>query len=124
MKYIDWSNKTFLIAEDEEINYLFLEEALKHTSVKILRACNGEEAVLFFKSNAIDLVLMDIKMPKKNGYDAKTAIKEINSTVPIIAQTAYALSGEKEKILSSGFDDYIAKPIKQANLLEVIMRNI
>jgi CheY-like chemotaxis protein len=124
MKYIDWSNKTFLIAEDEEINYLFLEEALKHTSVKILRACNGEEAVLLFKSNAIDLVLMDIKMPKKNGYDAKTAIKEINSTVPIIAQTAYALSGEKEKILSSGFDDYIAKPIKQANLLEVIMRNI
>ncbi len=124
MKYIDWSNKTFLIAEDEDINYLFLEEALKHTCVKILRATNGEEAVQLFQSNAIDLILMDIKMPKKNGYDAKTAIKEINSLVPIIAQTAYALSGEKEKILGSGFDDYIAKPIKQANLLEVILRNI
>ncbi len=121
---MNWSNKTFLIAEDEEINYIFLEEALKHTSVKILRASNGDEAVEIFKANKIDLVLMDIKMPKKNGYDAKDLIKKINPNVPIIAQTAYALSGEREKILDAGFDDYIAKPIKQANLLEVILRNI
>lgn len=121
---INWSTKTFLIAEDEEINYIFLVEALKHTQVNILRATNGDEAIELFKKNTIDLVLMDIKMPRKNGYDAKTVIKEMDKNIPIIAQTAYALAGEKEKILSSGFDDYIAKPIKQATLLEVIQRNI
>ena len=120
----DWSNMTFLIAEDEDINYIFLEEALKHTHVKILRAINGDEAIDIFKANNIDLILMDIKMPKKNGYDAKEAITEMNSTIPIIAQTAYALAGEKEKILKFGFDDYIAKPIKQAILMEVIKRNL
>lgn len=120
----DWSSMTFLIAEDEDINYIFLEEALKHTQVKILRAINGEEAIDIFKANNIDLILMDIKMPKKNGYDAKIAITEMNSAIPIIAQTAYALAGEKEKILKFGFDDYIAKPIKQGLLMEVIKRNL
>lgn len=123
MNNIDWSTKTFLIAEDEEINFIFLEEALKHTQVKILRAVNGEEAIEIFKSKQIDFVLMDIKMPKKNGYDAREAIHEINPRIPIVAQTAYALSGEREKILQAGFNDYIAKPIKQATLLEVIIKN-
>lgn len=121
----NWQDKVILIAEDEEINYIFLAEALRETNAEILHARDGQEAInLFNQSKQIDLILMDIKMPGVNGYDATCHIKEQKPDLPIIAQTAYALSGEKEQILNSGFDDYIAKPIKQEKLLEIIARHL
>jgi len=119
----NWSDKTILIAEDEEINYIFLEEALLDTGVKVLLARNGVEAVdIFLANQKIDLVLLDIKMPELNGYEVNMIMKKNRPHIPVIAQTAYALSGEKEKIIESGFDDYIAKPIRQAKLLAIISK--
>lgn len=116
----DWKEKVILVAEDEEINYLFLEEVLNRTGASVVWAKNGQEAVDLFKSNTIDLVLMDLKMPEMNGYEAMKFIKETKTGVAIIAQTAFAMSGEREEILEAGFDGYISKPIKIPQLLSII----
>ncbi len=117
----DFSGKKILIAEDERTNYLFLEALLKRTNAILIWAETGKTALeAVQKDNNIDIILMDIKMPEMNGYKATSAIKEINPNIPIIAQTAYALAGEKEKILSAGCDDYLSKPIMGKILLEKI----
>lgn len=117
----DFSGKKILIAEDERTNYLFLEALLKRTKVDLVWAETGKSALEFIQNdNSIDLVLMDIKMPEMNGYEATHEIKKIRPNLPIIAQTAYALAGEKEKILSAGCDDYLSKPIMGKILLEKI----
>jgi len=117
----DFSGKKILIAEDERTNYLFLEALLKRTNATLIWAETGKTALeAVQKDNNIDIILMDIKMPEMNGYKATSAIKEINPNIPIIAQTAYALAGEKEKILSAGCDDYLSKPIMGKILLEKI----
>lgn len=103
---------TILVAEDEEINFLYMEAVLAEDNVRILHAMNGEKAVELFESNQVDLVLMDIKMPVMDGYEALAKIKELNASVPVIAVTAYALAEEREKGLKMGFDDYLAKPLK------------
>jgi CheY-like chemotaxis protein len=109
----DWSTKTVLIAEDTEMNYIFLVEALKPTHVKLLRAKDGEEAIEVFKANPqIDLILMDINMPKLDGFETTRQIKEINKTIPIVAQTALNIEDAREKSNEVGCDDFILKPIK------------
>ena len=115
------ANKTVLIAEDDETSYLFLETILTREGISCIWVKDGLEAVEYCqKSNRIDLILMDINMPKMNGYEATKQIKEIQPELPIIAQTAFAIEGDKEKILASGCDDYISKPINKANLFEKI----
>ena len=116
----NWKNKKVLIAEDEEVNYMFLAEVINRTGATVFWAKNGKEAVDLFMSDNIDLVLMDLKMPEMNGYDAMREIKKINENMVVIAQTAYAMSGEKEEILKSGFDEYIPKPIKIPVLLSLM----
>ena len=109
----DWSGKTILIAEDTEMNYLFLVEALKQTQVNLIRAKDGEEAIdLFNKNQQIDLILMDINMPKLDGFETTKRIKEIKKEIPIIAQTALSLQDAKERSVEVGCDDFILKPIK------------
>ncbi|MBN1949897.1 MAG: response regulator [Bacteroidales bacterium] len=118
-----WDNKTILIAEDEEANYLFLEKILNKTNTRILWAKNGLEAVKIVKEHRkINLVLMDIKMPEMNGYEAATQIKKHHPELPIIAQTAYARPEERLKYADANFDDYIPKPINAYNLLLVLER--
>jgi len=119
MKY-DWKDKIILVAEDEYTNYLLLAEILSETNANLIWAKNGLQAVEYFVSNAIDVVLMDIKMPGMNGYEATKKIRELNKNVPVIAQTAFAMAGEREKIMESGCDDYIAKPIKYDQILSLI----
>ena len=114
---------TMLVAEDEEINFLYLEAILCKEGVHIIRATNGAEAVEEFKTNEeIDLVLMDIKMPVMDGYEALDLIKGINPDVPVVALTAYALAEEKEKGLERGFDDYLSKPLKMEVLNRVLRK--
>lgn len=108
----DFKNASVLIAEDEDMNYFFFKESLEEFNVEIIRAKDGNEAVQIAKSNPdLRLILMDIKMPNMNGYEATKLIKQIRPELPIIAQTAYAQIGDKEKALESGCDDYIAKPV-------------
>lgn len=121
MKY-DWKDKIILVAEDEYTNYLLLAEILSETNASLIWAKNGLQAVEFFLNNSIDVVLMDIKMPGMNGYEATKKIRELNKKVPVIAQTAFAMAGEKEKIMESGCDDYIAKPIKYDQILSLISK--
>ncbi len=119
----NWSGKTILVAEDEEDNFRYLEVALSISNASLIWARNGQEAVDIIKSSQlVDLVLMDIKMPMMDGYEATRRIKRINPNIPIIAQTAYAMSEEREKSIIIGCDDYIAKPINYEDLLSTVNR--
>ena len=119
--FFDWSDKTILLAEDEESNYLFIREVLRRTKANLIWVKNGQDAVSALENDKkIDLVLMDIQMPVMDGYDAFSLIREKSYAVPIIAQTAYAMVDEKEKILDMGFDSYISKPIQIRSLLQII----
>ena len=110
-----------LLAEDEESNYLYLEVILKKAGYEYLLAKNGEEAVAYCKQHPeITLVLMDIKMPVMNGEEATRHIREFRPDLPIIATTAYAQTGDKQRFLAAGFDEYLPKPIKSASLLSTI----
>lgn len=115
---INWADKTVLIAEDDDSNYVFLKSVLKETKIKISRVKNGKEAVeIIEKMPDIDLILMDVQMPVMNGYEATSLIRKKNIHIPVIAQTAYAMSGEKEKSKLAGCDDYISKPIDINNII-------
>jgi signal transduction histidine kinase/CheY-like chemotaxis protein len=119
-----WKDKVILIVEDEELNFKVLESALARTNAKIIRANDGIEAVRFAKNQVLNLVLMDIQMPKMDGYVATKEIKKINSKLPVIAQTSYAMSGEREKCIEAGCDEYLPKPLNLAELLSVIDKYI
>lgn len=119
-----WQGKTILVAEDEDLNYKVLESALSRTNAKVLRANNGVEAIENIRNNHIDLVLMDIQMPTMDGYKATQAIKRINHNIPVIAQTSFAMEGEKEKCLFAGCDDYLAKPLDLNELFSKINKYI
>lgn len=114
----------FLIAEDEASNFTVLKMLLqKKYKAEILHARNGQEAVDFIAQRSdINLVLMDIKMPVMDGFTATGIIKESHPEIPILAITAYGLSGDEHKALSAGCDDYIAKPIQTVWLFDKIAR--
>ncbi len=117
------TNANILIAEDEITNFYLLQELLIPSNAIIKWVKNGVEAIdVFKKGEKFDLVLMDIKMPEKNGYEAFEAIRKIDPNVPIVAQTAYAMSGEKDNIIQYGFDDYLSKPINETELANVIRK--
>lgn len=118
-------NYKILIVEDDDASTIFLETILKGIAQKIVHAKTGEQAIEICKKNSdFDVILMDIKMPGIDGFETTKRIREINSAVIIIAQTAYALSGDKEKAISSGCNDYITKPVKKELLLFKIEKNI
>lgn len=115
----DWADKTVLIAEDVNDNFLFLKTYLRKTKINVLWAKDGREAIdMCTKNNDIDIVLMDIRMPNVDGYEATAEIKKMKPNMPVIAQTAYALNSDYQKVFDSGCNDYITKPILGASLLE------
>jgi len=117
----DWSNKKVLVVEDVENNYELIEAILKKTKIKIVWARTGNQAMLVFSEQTdIDIILMDIKLPDINGLDLTRQIKEKNKEIPIIAQTAYALTGDREKTITAGCDAYLSKPLPKAKLLKVM----
>jgi len=118
-------NKLILVVEDEEFNRIYFEELLNQIHCDVLVANNGLEAIEICQNNdAIDLILMDIKMPLMDGYEATKEIKKIRPNLPIIAQTAFALLGDKNKSLENGCDDYISKPVKKDVLINLIRKHL
>jgi signal transduction histidine kinase/CheY-like chemotaxis protein len=116
------SKKRILIAEDDEINYLLITKMLSpYKKLDLIRAKNGKEAVdIFTNDSTFDLILLDIKMPIMNGFEAFEHIHKIKTNIPIIAQTAFSSSDDIKMITKSGFTDYILKPINREKLFELI----
>lgn len=114
---------TILITEDKAINFLFLEILLKKQidlGCAIIHAKNGAEAVEICKKNDdINLVLMDLKMPVMDGFEAVKLIKEIRPKLPIVAQTAFSSIEDKEKVFAAGFNDFLSKPINKPYLMSL-----
>lgn len=106
---------TILIAEDNESNFMLFESILKE-DYRLIHAWDGEEAVDLFRKYRPHIVLMDINMPKKDGYEATQEIRKESTQVPIIAVTAYAYASDEQKAMESGFDGYMSKPINPGNL--------
>jgi signal transduction histidine kinase/CheY-like chemotaxis protein len=111
----------FLIAEDDEVSSFYLTSILKSINCEILESFNGAEAVEQFRCNPdVDIILMDLKMPVMDGFEATQEIRKLNSEVIIIIQTAYAFTSDKEKSIKVGCNEYISKPIKEEELLDLI----
>ncbi|HPD96077.1 MAG TPA: response regulator [Tenuifilaceae bacterium] len=113
-----------LIVDDDNISNLLLENILKVITSQILKAHSGNEGVELFKANSdIDLIMMDIKMPGMDGYQATKLIREISKDVIIIAETAFALTGDEDKALAAGCNNYISKPIISDKLFSIIKKH-
>ena len=119
-----------LLAEDNLINQTLATKLLETRGHRVTLATNGKEAVVAFKNGDFDLILMDIQMPKMDGFEATRAIRDLmlekcdsnvrTSHIPIIAMTAHAMTGDREKCINAGMDDYVSKPIKPEALYSVI----
>jgi len=119
------SVKTIMVAEDVENNYLLIKCILDENKFNVIRAVDGIEAVSFIRAGQIpDLIIMDIRMPKMTGMEATVMIRNLYPYIPIIAVTAYAQESDREKILDSGFSDYIAKPFSKQLFLSVLNRHL
>jgi PAS domain S-box-containing protein len=124
-KEVKLKNLKILIVEDDEISYSLLSKTLQRISKEILHAISGVESVEICHNNPdLDLVLMDIRMPGMDGLEAIHQIRQFNTDVIIIAQTAYGFSGDREKAIEAGCDDYISKPIDKTKLYELIKKNV
>jgi CheY-like chemotaxis protein len=117
--------RKILIVEDDFSSKLYLNKILEKSGVILLNAGDGQEAVeIAFKNPDIDIILMDIQLPLMDGYTATAKIREFRKNVIIIAQTAYELMDDRQKIIDSGFDDYIIKPILSDKLIKILVAHI
>lgn len=114
--------KRILIVEDEESNYLFLEAVLKKGDHDLIRAEDGVKALEIFEKQGdqLDLVFMDIKIPKIDGLEVTRRMKAKDPSIYIIAQTAHAMSGDREKALNAGCDDYLSKPLSRDEVIDKV----
>ncbi len=119
-----WEGKSILVVEDDEINFKYLQEILAPTGLRIILACNGVQALEEISRNNPDLIIMDIRLPVMNGLDAARKIRLNGNHVPIIAQTAYAMTEDRKACLEAGCDDYISKPIQREVLLSKIANHL
>lgn len=119
----DLSDKMVLIVEDNETSSIYFKAALKKLNIRSISAKDGKEAIEIFRlNNQIDLVLMDLNMPEMDGFEATKVIKSLRPEIPVIAQSAYILSGEENRSLEVGCDEFIAKPIRLNMLVETLQR--
>ena len=117
-----WTDKTVLIVEDDPITRIFFEKTLRNIA-QLIFVKNGDDAVDKIKNDpSVDLILMDMKMPVKTGFEASKEIKSIRPGVPIIAETALAYPQDKRKAKEAGCDDFIAKPIEVEVLFDKMVK--
>ncbi len=120
---IDLQGKTILVVEDVDTNFFYMSSLLQKLNCKIVRANNGQKAIDMCKNDpSIDLVLMDIELPVLDGYKATAEIKKFRPELPIIAQTAFAMMGERERSREAGCNDYLAKPIRKEELIKTLKK--
>jgi CheY-like chemotaxis protein len=113
------SGKKILIVEDDLSSRLYLNKILEKTGAVLFNAADGREAVdIALSDSGIDIILMDIQLPVMDGYTSAKKIREARQDIKILAQTAYSMAGDMENIISSGFDDYLTKPIYSDVLIE------
>jgi hypothetical protein len=118
-----WEGKTILIVEDNETSNIYFEAALRKTKASLIWAKNGLDALeIVKKTEHLDLILMDINMPKMDGIEATRIIKESRPEIIIVVQTAFILSGEERLCQEAGCDEFITKPIRLKYLLDTINR--
>jgi signal transduction histidine kinase/DNA-binding response OmpR family regulator len=116
-----WENKIIMVAEDELVNFYYVNELLIPTGATVSKASNGREVLRLMNEGKVpDIILMDLKMPLLNGYETTREIRKLNKNIPIIAVTAYAFAGEKEKALEAGCNSFIQKPFRKDDLLRAI----
>ena len=116
-----WQGKSILIVEDIDSNYQYLLATLNRSGAELIWVRKGEEAIELIESErAVDLVLMDIQLEGIDGYSVTREIKKLRPQLPVIAQTAFAMKGEKEKSQAAGCDEYLSKPIRPSDLLRTI----
>lgn len=116
--------KRILVVEDEPSNFDLIRVFLKKLNPELSWVQDGKDAVELIDEEEFDLILMDIQLPVMNGLDATKLIKEKDTSVPVIAQTAYAMSQDRQKALGAGCDDYLPKPMKRQHLIELIFKHI
>jgi len=122
IEHLEGSN--IMVVEDEPSNFHYINTALKKLKAEISWAKNGIEAINTLKSNDnIDIILMDLKMPRMNGYEAFEEIKKMQLDIPVIALTAYAQEEDRKKVLAAGFSDYLSKPVSRNELIRTISLN-
>ncbi len=114
--------KKILVVEDEERNRYLISFILKSNGLEVITANNGMEGVEAAKNQMVDLVIMDIKMPRMDGYEATRRIRELDGyqSVPIVALTSYAMAGDEKKALEAGCNGYISKPINPETIMDEI----
>jgi len=118
-----WKGKKILVVEDNDANFLIFQAYLKETNVELFWVKTGEAAVEFCNgNNSIQLILMDIKLPGIDGYEATRKIKEIKKSIPIIAQTAYAMDSDRQRSVDAGCDSFISKPILKDKLFNILAK--
>ena len=117
-----FSDGKVLLVEDNKANQFFMEVILKKLKLNYKIANNGQEAIDIIKNEEFDVILMDENMPIMNGMEATKKLRELGYKTPIVAVTANALSGDKERFLASGFDEYLPKPINMDKLKEVLSK--
>ena len=118
-----FANKRILIVEDDPNSFYYLKTLLENLSVKVVHAVNGKQAVdLVLNNGTLDLILMDLRLPLLNGYEAIKEIRKVNTKIPIIAQTAHALVEEKEVCMKIGCNDYLSKPIEPNLLFKTVYK--
>ena len=119
--FANWQGKKILIVEDNDANYMIFNAYLKVTGLQLIWVKTGEEAVTYCDNyDSIDLVLMDIKLPGMDGYEATRKIRALRKNVPIIAQTAYAMDSDRQRSIDAGCDDFISKPILKDKLYNLL----
>jgi two-component system sensor histidine kinase/response regulator len=116
-----------LLAEDNVVNQRVAVRLLEKEGHYVVVAANGREAIAAWRDQLFDLILMDMQMPEMDGFETTSEIRRAeagtNTRIPIIAMTAHAMTGDRERCLAAGMDDYIAKPVRKTDLMAIIERN-
>ncbi|HEY6391109.1 MAG TPA: response regulator, partial [Bryobacteraceae bacterium] len=109
-----------LLAEDNPVNQKLAIRLLEKRGHSVLVAGDGQEALALLETHAVDLILMDLQMPKMNGIEATKAIRNGGARTPIVAMTACAMASDRQHCLDAGMDGYLSKPVRAAELYETI----